>query len=141
MDPRDFQQLASILSKGKRPAEVRTAISRAYYAAFNVGVELLQNMGFTILKSSAAHGEVLNHLGNSGDDDIKEASVKLGDLSSMRIKADYRLEYTWIETPKTAKAWVKQAKNVIDTLDTSCTGEKREQIIKAIKDWKQKFSR
>lgn len=48
MNPREFQQLASKLANGNSPAEFRTAISRGYYAAYNVGVEALEQMGFRI---------------------------------------------------------------------------------------------
>lgn len=48
MEPREFQILASELVSRNRPADIRTAISRAYYAVFNVGVEVLKEFGFTI---------------------------------------------------------------------------------------------
>jgi len=40
MDPHDFHQLASQLATSPHAAELRTAISRAYYATYHVGVTL-----------------------------------------------------------------------------------------------------
>ncbi|MFH0812226.1 MAG: hypothetical protein V2A69_05245, partial [Pseudomonadota bacterium] len=47
---REFQKLASELVKRNEPAEIRTAISRAYYATHNVGAEILTGMGFEIVE-------------------------------------------------------------------------------------------
>ena len=48
MNPREFLKVASELVAGATPAKIRTGISRAYYAAYNVGVEVLTEMGCTI---------------------------------------------------------------------------------------------
>lgn len=46
MDPRDFLTLASQLASGKNPsaADLRTAVSHAYYTVFNVAIDLLKKM-------------------------------------------------------------------------------------------------
>jgi len=75
MNPREFQQLASKLANGNSPAEFRTAISRAYYAAYNVGVEVLEQMGFRISEGPAGHGEVRHHLNNSGDIEMMRVAL------------------------------------------------------------------
>ena len=67
MDPREFQTLASTLVNGKTPAEIRTAISRAYYATHNVGVDFYRGWGLEYLKMLAGHREVWNRLSNSGE--------------------------------------------------------------------------
>ena len=48
MDPHDFHQLASQLANSPHAAELRTAIGRAYYATYHVGVALLDAMGFRL---------------------------------------------------------------------------------------------
>jgi hypothetical protein len=40
-----------------------------YYAVYNLSVQTLDGMGFQIIKSHEAHGQVLNFLGNSKDED------------------------------------------------------------------------
>jgi uncharacterized protein (UPF0332 family) len=138
MNPREFHDLALKLIRGGSPAEVRSAISRAYYAAFHVGAEILEGMGFTINKGPGAHGEVRNRLGNSGDPDVVRVSSLLGTLHSRRIEADYRLNSEIVENPKNAQGLVNQANDVIQTLIRCCEGPHRARIIQAIRDWEVK---
>lgn len=138
MNPREFQNLASTLANGKTPAEIRTAMSRAYYATHNVGVEFLSGLGFRIPKNASGHGEVWNRLSNSGDKEIMNVGSKLQTLHGMRLRADYRLDEKEVENQKTAQGLVEQANSMIKVLDGNCSGPKRTQIIKAIQDWEQK---
>jgi len=138
MDPREFQTLASILVNGKTPAEIRTAISRAYYATHNVGSEILLRGGFRISEGPSGHGDVWNRLSNSGDTEVMKVGSQLSDLYAMRIHADYRLSRTDVENQKTAQGLVEQAKRMIKILDENFSGSKRPQIIKTIQDWEQK---
>ncbi len=140
MDPREFHRLASQLVGGTSPAEFRTAISRAYYATYNVAVEILEDMGFRISKGPAGHGEVQNRLSNSGDAEVMRVGSQLTDLHSRRIQADYRLDRTDVENIKTARALVEQARRMIQTLDECRSGSQRAQIIAAIQDWERKVS-
>ncbi len=140
MNPREFQQFASKLANGNSPAEFRTAISRAYYAAYNVGVEVLEEMGFRISEGPAGHGEVRHHLNNSHDIEMMRVASQLGELHSKRIHADYRLHRKDVENKKTAQTLVERANKMIQTLDRCCSGPKRVQIVEAIQDWKQKTS-
>ena len=138
MDPREFQTLASTLVNGKTPAEIRTAISRAYYATHNVGVQILGEMGFRISEGPSGHGDVWNRLSNSGNSEVMKVGSQLSDLYTMRIHADYRLARKDVENQKTAQGLVKQANRMIKILDENCSGLKKTQIIKAIQDWEQK---
>jgi hypothetical protein len=140
MNPRDFCQLAERLVDGGSPAELRTAISCAYYTAYLVAVEILEGMAFRINKGPGGHGDVQHHLNNSGDVDLEHVSSQLGDLQSKRIRADYQLDRPDVENPKTAHAIVIQASQMIETLDRCCSGERRPQIIQGITDWKKKIS-
>ena len=66
MDPHDFYQLASQLANSPHAAELRTAISRAYYAIYHVGVTPLESLGFRLSSGPAGHGDVRNRLSNTG---------------------------------------------------------------------------
>lgn len=46
MNPRDFLEVANDLLSGDSEAEGRSAISRAYYAAFHVALNLFRCCGF-----------------------------------------------------------------------------------------------
>jgi len=137
MDPKQFQYLASRLAEyGTHPVEFRTAISRAYYAAFHSGLNLLKGMGFHIVKNEYAHNEVYKHFNNSGDKDLEIAASKINNLRTKRNHADYHLERTDVEFQKNAKTWVHSAERLIENMDRSCNGKNRTQIIKAIRNWK-----
>ena len=138
MDPREFQILASELVSRNRPADIRTAISRAYYAVFNVGVEILKECGFAISEGPGGHGEVRNRLNNSGDPEVVKVGSKLKDLHSRRIHADYRLARKEEENQKVAQALVELAGKMIRILDECRFEPKRFQITRAIRDWEIK---
>jgi len=89
MDPREFLTIADELAARTSAAARRTAISRAYYAAFNAGGQLLRACGFRVGKGAAAHGEVYRCLSNSGDADLARVGSELNDLHSSRNRADY----------------------------------------------------
>ncbi|MBI5560181.1 MAG: hypothetical protein HY883_02790 [Deltaproteobacteria bacterium] len=94
-------------------------------------------MGFTIKKSPEGHGDVRMCLNNSGDDEVIKAASKLVGLTTKRIHADYRLDETSVENPKTVKALLKDASEIIDILN-SCASEPRcSQVRKTIQEWQK----
>lgn len=138
MEPRQFQYLAERLAEqGAYPAEFRSAISRAYYAAFHFGLNQLRGMGFHIVQNQFAHEEVSRHLNNCGDAELAKAASKMNDLRARRNHADYELQRTDIEQKKNAKMLVYQAKKLIEAIESRCNGQSRNQIIEAIKEWKK----
>ncbi len=140
MEPRHFLYLAQRLAEhGAYPVEFRSAISRAYYAAFHVGLILLRQMGFSIVQNASAHEEVYKHLNNSGDDELAKAASKMNDLRTKRIHADYELNRFDVEKQKNARMLVQQAARLIETIEKRCNGEKRSQIIEAIQDWRSRI--
>ncbi|MCK4823531.1 hypothetical protein KA005_47710 [bacterium] len=141
MNPREFHSLAlRLVEQGNFPSECRTAISRAYYAVYNVGVELLKSMNFDINEGPGGHGDVRHHLNNSGDNDLMRVASQLADLQAKRQHADYYLNRVDVENKDTAKAVVYQAKKMIESLDLNCNGENRDLIVKSIRAWKDKIS-
>jgi hypothetical protein len=140
MNPREFQDLATKLANGDSPAEFRTAVSRAYYSVFNVGVEIMKGMGFHISENPGGHGELEHRLSNSKHIEIEKVGSQLGDLRSRRIQADYRLERREVETRKNAQALVQQASAMITVLDRCCTGPDRPKIVEGIREYLGKLS-
>lgn len=140
MDPRKFQNLAETLVKAESPAETRTAISRAYYSVYNVGVETLKGMGFKIPEGPGGHGDVEHKLSNCGNVIVERVGTQLADLRSRRIQADYRLDRREVEISKTALLLVRQASRMIKVLDECCAGPDRNGIIKGIRKYLDKLS-
>lgn len=141
MNPREFLKLASDLVAAGDPAKIRSAISRAYYAAHHVGADMLTQMGFRIERGPGRHDDVCRRLNNSGDAEVKKAGSQLGDLQSKRNKADYRLNNKEIESQKTAQVDVELARRIIQILDTCCNEPQKHRIIETIKDWERKVGK
>jgi uncharacterized protein (UPF0332 family) len=140
MDPREFLTLASNLVVGTSPAEIRSAISRAYYAIHHVSSEILSELGAQIKKSGDRHGYVWKCLSNSGDTEIIKVGSQLGDLQSKRNKADYDLANTSIESQKTAQGIVEQTKRMIQIIEGCRSEPKRTKIAKAIQEYEKVLS-
>lgn len=116
-------------------ADLRTAVSRAYYAAFHVASDVLEGLGFRLDKGAAAHGKASQYLLNSGDTALARVGSQLSDLHGKRIDADYRLGNTIIETRNTAVALVAQAHSMIQALDQGIDERRREAVKDAIRRW------
>ena len=140
MDPRDFQKFALMLATSSQPAQLRSAVSRSYYAVFNLGSMFLEKNSFTVPKNAYGHEEVVRLLSNSGSQVVEQIGVQLNDLRTRRQHADYRLDKQDIQQQKTVKTLVKQADRMIAKLDSQFTGPGLPQIIRAMKAYKQKIA-
>ncbi len=118
MDPERFLELARILKGGPgTPENYRTAISRAYYAAFHVGVTALKAIGIRASDGPGGHGEVVSCLGACGDSDLQEASMRLKILHGRRRQADYKLSDLNVETRQEADLACLDSKEIIDQIN------------------------
>ena len=140
MDPRDFLEVAKKLSQGDTAAEYRTAISRAYYATFHVGVSFLKDIDCLISAGPQAHGEVRNDLSNCGDAELAGVGSQLADLHKKRIIADYRLTDVKYDNQKTSQAVTVQAGRMIQALDRCGSGSRRDDIAQALKAYLRKIN-
>jgi uncharacterized protein (UPF0332 family) len=104
MEPRDFLNIADSLLRGQNPspAECRTAISRSYYAAFNVAQALLIELNIPMEKGKSSHNEVLDIIVESRNPILKEACDLLAGRKKKRVDADYNMKATDIETTQLA---------------------------------------
>src|SRR5262245_24124149 len=91
MDGAAFLAVADDLLRGESEAEWRSAVSRAYYAAFHVARELLGVCGFRMPYSAQPHAYVSNRLRASAFPEVAEAGRELAELRSDRNWADYDL--------------------------------------------------
>jgi uncharacterized protein (UPF0332 family) len=141
MDPIEFNNLASELAAGNTPAKVRTAISRAYYAAFLIGRELLKNkLGIPITETGKGHQDIKIYLNNSGDREFEEVSSKLSTLQRDRLQADYFPENGNVERFTKAKSSVEQAESIIKTMRTDINEPRRSKIIRSIQNYRRIIS-
>lgn len=119
MNPRDYRDLASKLAAkaDTTSAELRTAVSRAYYALFNVAVELLQKMRVKHVGGWEAHRLIPDALRFSGNRDLSIAAGELVDIRKMRWAADYDMGDDVVEHNRTVQKIAARAKQAIKKLD------------------------
>jgi uncharacterized protein (UPF0332 family) len=135
MNFRDFLKVAIALAAGTTEAEWRSAVSRAYYAAFHVGRLLLHDLGFTVPRADLAHAYVWLRLSNCGNAGVIQAGRNLSHLRSQRNRADYEDRST-IGQPS-ATQLVNVAEDVIRILDGARLVPTRTQITDAMKDYER----
>ena len=95
MNFRDYLTVATRLMAGATEADWRSAISRAYYAAFHVGCDLLRTLGFRVPRADRAHAFVWLRLSNSGHPDVNQAGSDLNQFRGERNRADYDARSTF----------------------------------------------
>ena len=136
MDARDFQALAVDLAEfGWRSSHFRTAIGRAYYAAFNIGAEFLRAQQLNVPRSGWGHKYVSRALGSSGNLSVRRAGQQLNDLRTQRNRADYDMRREDVEKRATARLNVAQAARIIAVLDSLPALSSAAQIVQAMRQW------
>ncbi len=135
MSGRDFLPLAARLATGGTEAEWRTAISRAYYAAFLVARGLLRDVGFSPPPDESAHKYAVYRLSNCGAPAIQQAGRDLDSLKRLRNRSDYDEAIAITQTQATAA--VRLAELILQTLDAARQEPARTQITNAMKAYEK----
>ncbi len=115
MNPQEFLEVADDLAAGLREGDWRSAVSRAYYAAFHVARELLSRSGFAVPRGEQAHAYLWLRLSNSAHPDVDQAGADLRELRSKRNWADYDLAYPL--TQNEAFDFVQLGRDIIRVLE------------------------
>jgi uncharacterized protein (UPF0332 family) len=135
MDARQYLAFAKALAArvqnsdylvGNGEPDCRSIVSRAYYAAFHVAIDLLLSIGLKVTDSGECHIAVQHALNNSQDADLVTAAVQLGTLYTERKAADYRLSDPRTENINQASAMATLAgscSRMLDTCKTACQGD------------------
>lgn len=109
MDPADFISLAVRFSNSQREADLRTAVSRAYYGAFHMARNLLEDCGVKLsgneLYKVEVHQKLRYCLGESGNEEAMLLGKKLGSLRDRRNEADYDLDSTTFVEQNSFRFW------------------------------------
>lgn len=131
MDPREFLTLAQQLSQATTEAAWRSALSRAYYAAFHVARKLLEDCGFGVPRADRAHAYLWLRLSNCSDIGVQQADRDLNDLRRHRNAADYDLT----RPMRSGAARIQQqvAGRIIQALEAAALEPTRSTITAAMK--------
>src|SRR5438034_5452135 len=118
---KSFLQLAGHLvanpALGDAEARFRTAVSRAYYGAYHVAVEVLGELGLRVPRNFAGHEIVCRELRHANDPGAGLAADLIGDLRTERNKADYDLAEAKFKSQKNAKLSVETAHEAVTALE------------------------
>jgi uncharacterized protein (UPF0332 family) len=117
MNGRDFLMLATRRATGTTEADWRTAVSRAYYAAFHVARRLFAALNFTVPRADRARQYLVFRLSNSGEAVVEQAGRHLETLLRLRNRADYD-EVPPLTQPQ-ATAAAQLAEGIIQVLDAT----------------------
>jgi uncharacterized protein (UPF0332 family) len=116
----DFLTLADALTdsdgNGDREASLRTAISRAYYAAFGVARLRLRSVRQATRRSAAEHGEIATFYATRYGEPGAEVAAVLGRLRNRRNAADYDDEFAAVE--QICDLSIEDARYLLALLDT-----------------------
>jgi uncharacterized protein (UPF0332 family) len=115
MNPREFLDVAEQLIAGLTEGEWRSAVSRAYYAAFHVSRRLLLLCGFDVPRGEQAHIYLSRRLANSGHIDVENAGNDLNFLRGLRNRADYDLDVPLSHA--TSSGQVQAAETIVQLLE------------------------
>ena len=126
MNWRDFLSLAARLATEATEADWRSAISRAYYAAFHATRHLLADLNFTVPRADRAHQYLIFRLSNCSEPIVEQAGRDLETLRRLRNRADYD-EAPSVTQPQ-AIAAVRRAEDVIRHLDSARSDPVRTRI-------------
>jgi uncharacterized protein (UPF0332 family) len=126
MKPRDFRTLAFTLVGNNDEADLRSAISRGYYAAFHVASDFFTALGFRVPNAEQAHAYLRLRLSNCGDPHVVRGRRRLNRLRQQRNLADYDLRHP--VSSASALSEVREGGKIIDLLDALIPGPRLTQI-------------
>jgi len=115
MTPRAFLDVAGEWAVGTHEAEWRSAVSRAYYAAFHTARNLLELCGFTVPPADQAHAYLWLRLSNASHPDVVQVGHDLQYLRRVRNGADYDIAQAFPQA--LAVKQVELASGIVDLLE------------------------
>ena len=122
MTGRDFLTTARSVVARTGEADWRTAVGRAYYAAFHAARDFLSGLGFQVPPDERAHKYLSFRLINCGHTDGSTAGLILERLRKLRTIADYNLQVA-VSQPQAIDS-IRLAGDVFALLDGLSTADR-----------------
>lgn len=116
MNGREFLTVATLLAARATEADWRSAVSRAYYAAFHSAREFLTLLRFRVPAGEQAHAYLWLRLSNTGDPKTDAIGRLLRDLRGRRNISDYDLARS--RSQANAQDALNDARDLIVQMDT-----------------------
>ena len=141
MEGKEFLTVAQKLVQIRSEAAIRSAASRTYYAIFNTGLMLLNELGFSFPKDASAHELLYYRLYNSGLPDIGALAITTKKLRQKRIRADYEMKSKDFHSPLECELDIAGANLIIAQLESCYQQPLRNQLKDGIQEYEQKINR
>jgi uncharacterized protein (UPF0332 family) len=129
VEGREFLKVAEHLLKGKGEAAWRSAVSRAYYGAFNHVVGFYKSKGVIFDRGEYVHKRIRDCMANCAVEEIVDVSALLGSIHTERIRADYNMLHKGFLKKQNSEATVINAKSCIAAFD-----KHRDRSVKGVKE-------
>ncbi len=114
-DWQEYFKLAEELCESKSEAKIRSSISRAYYAVFNISKQIIEKVDpFEKAPSLDAHKWLIDYFNKSQDKFANILSENIKELRNARNKADYKSPHISVQEAKQA---LKLAELIIKKLE------------------------
>ena len=132
MDARDYLRLAQKWVAGSMEGEWRSAVSRAYYAAFHIARRLLLVCGFVVPRADRAHAYLWRRLANCGALNVREAGSLLNILRGERTG---QITISISHSIRQMLTLVQRAEKVILAFEKAAKEPLKTQITEAIRTY------
>jgi len=96
MEAEEFLRSAEILIKGNQEVDYRNAASRAYYSAFHLCRNFLDQHPKLKASFGAVHEKVIHDFLSNSDKRFQKIGKKLEQAKRLRHAADYKLVYQFV---------------------------------------------
>jgi uncharacterized protein (UPF0332 family) len=118
MTGRGFVACAERLSQSPDEADLRSAVSRAYYGAFHLVRTLLSECGVQLPKTEQVHVKMEFCLRGCGDPIAAHAGQQLERLRARRKAADYDLDDPRYITAPAVQSEIRRALGILETIES-----------------------
>lgn len=136
MSGNEFLDLATQLLASTNEARLRTATSRAYYAAYHAARNLIVACGVEVPWTNI-HDKVQWCLQETSSSLLKSAGGRLGSLRSERNRADYNLDDSKFQKAKNSQLQVRVAVEIVTAIESVAGTSGMTQIREEIRDYAQ----
>ncbi len=140
MEGKEFFVFAQKLVQIRTEPALRSAISRAYYAAYHCCIQLLRELGFQFSKDASAHDKVFAYLNNSAISEIQAAADNLTHLRRHRNSADYDLTSKEFQNHIDCQLDLARAQSIILQIEKYSQEPLRTQLRNGMREYEAKIS-
>ncbi len=139
MEGKAFLNTARKLVQMRDEAALRSAVSRAYYAAYNCCIHLARQLGFHFGNAAATHERIYLYLRNSGIEEAQAMAVDLKELRKRRNEADYDMSSTKFQNHVECQWDLVHAQSIISQIEKYQHEPLRTQLAAGLRDYEIKL--